>query len=317
MTVIFDELSTRDAFGRALLRLADENDQLYYLAADTLGSVGGGPMNRKYPSRAINVGIDEQNMALMGAGMAASGAKVFLATYATFASMRIAEQIRTFVCYPNLDVKLIAGLSGLSGGQEGVTHQGLEDVGILRTFPNLVIAAPADAASTEAITEAIGRYRGPAYMRLGRYKSPRVFDRTYQCRIGKANYLSREGNDAVVIASGIAVTRAIPAVELLRERGYRVQLMEMPFIKPIDREAVLHAAGETRLVITVEDHSIIGGLGSAVAELLSGALPTKLARIGVRDEFTESAEHEELLDKYYLSPGAIAAVVEREISLSR
>ena len=317
MAVVFDELSTRDAFGQALLRLADENEKIYYIAADTLGSVGGGPMNRKYPNRAINVGIAEQNMALMGAGMAASGAKVFLATYATFASMRIAEQIRTFVCYPNLDVKIVAGLSGLSGGQEGVTHQGLEDVGILRTFPNMIIAAPADAASTAVITELIGKHKGPAYMRLGRYSSPRVFDSNYTCRIGKANMLSCEGNDAAVIASGIAVTRAIQAVEILHQQGYRVQLLEMPFIKPIDREAILQAAKETGLIVTVEDHSIIGGLGSAAAEVLSESLPTKLVRIGIRDEFTESADHEELLDKYYMNPMDIAEVIGQEILAAR
>ncbi len=143
MSVVFDKESTRVAFGNALARMADEDDTIMYVAADTLKSVGGTKMKQKYPDRALNIGIAEQNMALMGAGMAASGAKVFIATYATFASMRICEQIRTFICYPNLDVKIVAGLSGLSGGQEGVTHQGIEDVGVLLSIPNLVIVEPA------------------------------------------------------------------------------------------------------------------------------------------------------------------------------
>ena len=303
MGVVFDKESTRVAFGNALCRMADENPDIMYVAADTLKSVGGAQMHKKYPERAINVGIAEQNMALVGAGMAASGAKVFVASYATFASMRICEQIRTFICYPNLDVKIVAGLSGMSGGQEGVTHQGLEDVGVLRSIPNLVIVEPADAASTEVITEAITKYKGPVYMRIGRNASPKVFDKeNYTFEIGKANYLVDKGDDAAIFTTGAAVFRALEAEKILAAEGYKVKVIEMPTIKPLDEKAVLDAAKATGLVFTTEDHNIIGGLGSAVAEVLSEKYPVKLERIGVRDQFTESADHEELLDKYCLLP---------------
>ena len=314
MAVVFDKESTRVAFGNALLRIAEQDETVMYVAADTLKSVGGGPMNKKFPERAINIGIAEQNMALMGAGMAASGAKVFIATYATFASMRICEQIRTFICYPNLDVKIIGGLSGLSGGQEGVTHQGIEDVGVLRSIPNLVIVEPADAASTEVITEAIAKYKGPVYMRIGRGASPKVFDSDYKFEIGKANVLVDKGNDAAIFTTGAAVIRALEAEKLLAEEGYNVKVIEMPTIKPLDEEAVLSAAKATGLVFTTEDHNVIGGLGSAVAELLCEKLPTKLERIGIDDEYAESGEHEELLDKYNLLPRDIAERVKAGIA---
>lgn len=306
MGVVFDKESTRVAFGNALLRMAEQDETIMYVAADTLKSVGGAPMHKKFPSRAINVGIAEQNMALVGAGMAASGAKVFVATYAAFASMRICEQIRTFICYPNLDVKIVAGLGGLSGGIEGVTHQGTEDVGVLRSIPNLVIVEPADAASTEVITEAITKYKGPVYMRIGRNASPKVFDSDYKFEIGKANTLVDKGNDAVIFTTGAAVFRALEAEKLLDAEGYRVKVIEMPTIKPLDEDAVLRAARATGLVFTAEDHSVIGGLGSAVSEVLAEKLPTKVERIGLNDEFGESGEHEELLDKYHLLPREIA-----------
>lgn len=309
MSVVFDKESTRVAFGNALARMADEDDTIMYVATDTLKSVGGTKMKQKYPDRALNIGIAEQNMALMGAGMAASGAKVFIATYATFASMRICEQIRTFICYPNLDVKIVAGLSGLSGGQEGVTHQGIEDVGVLRSIPNLVIVEPADAASTEVITEAITKYKGPVYMRIGRNASPTVFDDTYKFEIGKANPLIDKGNDAAIFTTGAAVKRALDAEKILSLEGYKVKVIEMPCVKPLDEEAVIAAAKETGLVFTTEDHNIIGGLGSAVSEVLAEKCPTKVERIGIRDRFTESADHEELLDKYCLLPRDIADCV--------
>jgi transketolase len=176
MSVIFDPVSTRVAFGEALIKMADEYPELMYVAADTLKSVGGTPFHEKYPTRALNIGIAEQNMALMASGMASCGAKVFIASYAVFSSARICEQVRTFICYPNLDVKIVAGLGGLSGGQEGVTHQGIEDIGILRSIPNLVIVEAADAASTRVITEAITHHKGPVYLRLGRNASSSVQD---------------------------------------------------------------------------------------------------------------------------------------------
>jgi len=302
----YDKVSTRAAFGEALLKQAQKNEKIMYIAADTLKSVGGGPMREEYPQRALNIGIAEQNMALMGAGMAACGAKVFIATYAVFAAMRIAEQVRTFICYPGLDVKIVAGLGGLSGGQEGVTHQGTEDIGSLRSIPGLVIIQAADAASVGPIVEAITGYTGPVYLRLGRDPLPAVFDTGYTFKIGKANIMKGGGKDAALITNGAAVARAVMAERLLREQGYDVGLIEMPCVKPLDEEAVLEAAGRSGLLVTVEDHSVIGGLGSAVSEVLTDSYPARLLRIGVEDCFAESGDHDELLDKYGLSAAAIA-----------
>lgn len=309
----YDKVSTRVAFGDALLKQADKNEKIMYIAADTLKSVGGGPMQSKYPKRALNVGIAEQNMALMGAGMAACGAKVFIATYAVFAAMRIAEQVRTFTCYPGLDVKIIAGLSGLSGGQEGVTHQGTEDVGALRSIPGLVIVDTADVASVDPIVEAITEYKGPVYLRLGRDPLPTVFDSSYTFRIGKANIMKSSGKDAALITNGAAVARAFFAEKLLRNQGYDVQLIEMPCVKPIDKEVIQNAARQTGLIVTAEDHNIIGGLGSAVSEVLTDSCPTRLVRIGLDNCFAESGDHDELLDKYGLSPANIAEKVAQAI----
>ena len=303
---LYDKVSTRVAFGEALLKQADKNEKIMYIAADTLKSVGGAPMQKKYPARALNVGIAEQDMALMGAGMASCGAKVFIATYAVFASMRITEQIRSFICYPNLDVKIIGALGGLSGGQEGVTHQGIEDIGVLRAIPRLVIVEAADAASVEAIVEAITEYTGPVYLRLGRDAVPKVFDSGYQFRIGKANIMKGSGKDAALITNGAAVARTVAAEKILRGQGYDVQLIEMPCVKPIDREAIENAAKQTGLVVTVEDHTVIGGLGSAVSEVLTDSCPVKLLRIGLNDCYAESGDFDELLDKYGLSAASIA-----------
>lgn len=312
MSVIFDPVSTRVAFGEALIKMADEYPELMYVAADTLKSVGGTPLHEKYPTRALNIGIAEQNMALMASGMASCGAKVFIASYAVFSSARICEQVRTFICYPNLDVKIVAGLGGLSGGQEGVTHQGIEDIGVLRSIPNLVIVEAADAASTRVITEAITHHTGPVYLRLGRNASPTVFDSDYTFEIGKANKLV-DGNQATIFTTGAAVYRTIEAEKILRKEGYDVRVVEMPCIKPIDEQAIIEAAEETQLLFTTEDHLIVGGLGSAVAEVLTEKKPCKLVRIGIEDQFTESGEHEELLDIYNLKPEDIARRVKDHI----
>lgn len=314
MSKEFDAISTRVAFGEVLLKMADQYPNLMYVSADTLKSVGGSPMHEKYPQRAINTGIAEQNMALMASGMAACGAKVFAASYAVFCSARICEQIRTFICYPNLDVKIIAGLGGLSGGQEGVTHQGIEDIGILRSIPNLVIVEAADAESTKVITEEITHYKGPVYLRLGRNVSAKVFSDSYTFKIGKANELI-QGKQATIITTGAAVSRTLDAEKILRAEGYDIRIIEMPCIKPIDEVAIIAASRETGLIFTTEDHMITGGLGSAVAEVLGEKAPCKLVRIGIEDQFTQSGEHEELLDIYNLHPQDIAKTVTMHINL--
>jgi transketolase len=313
MSVEFDKISTRDAFGDVLADMAAQDDRIMYLAADTL-SVGGFKFQSQSPERALNVGIAEQNMTLMGAGMAACGAKVFIASYAAFASMRMCEQVRTFVAYPNLDVKIIAGMGGLSGGEEGVTHQGTEDVSIMRSISNMVVVVPADAAATKVITKVITEYEGPVYLRLGKNESPKVFDDNYQFAIGKANTIKAEGVDAAIICNGPITGRCVRAVEALKQAGYGVKLIEMPCVKPIDRDAIIWAAKECGLLVTMEDNNIIGGLGSAVAEVVSEAgYGVVVRRMGLKDEFAQSGDCEELLDHYGFGVEDLVQRLQQEI----
>ncbi|MBQ9321996.1 MAG: transketolase family protein [Eubacterium sp.] len=309
MAVTYDKISTRDAFGIALLEKAKEYDNLFAVGADTTKSMGCKPMAAEFPDRVINNGIAEQNMALIGAGIASCGGKAVIATYAPFASMRIAEQIRTFICYPNLDVKIISGLSGLSGNIEGVTHQGIEDVGMMRSIANLVVAVPADAASCVVMAREILDYKGPVYFRIGRGPVEKVFDESYQFKIGKANVLDEAGTDAAIICNGTAVARVLRAKELWEQQGIRVRIIEMPCVKPIDEVEIIRAAEDCGRIIVTEEHSVIGGLGSAVCEVVTNTVPVPVLRIGIDDVFTESGPHAELLDKYNLSPAHIAGEV--------
>lgn len=295
-----DPITTREAFGRAMYRVAQRNERVVAISADTPKSLGFQPMMEAYPERAINCGIAEQNMMAMAAGMAAEGYLTFAASYGTFTCMRALEQFRTFIAYPGLNVKVAGGMAGLSGGVEGVTHQSVEDIGIMRTIPNCVVAVPADAAATEVITEALAGQYGPAYIRLGRGKSATVFDETYHFEIGKANLLAG-GSDVTLICCGSTVRRCIEARERLAGEGISARLLEMPCIKPLDEEAVLRAARETGAIVTVEENTIIGGLGGAVAELLGERFPTRMKRCGVPDVFTESGELPDLMDLYGLA----------------
>ena len=292
MSVKYDSISTRDAFGIALVEAAREYPDLFAIGADTTKSMGFKPRRKEFKDRVINNCIAEKNMAKLCAGIAAAGGRAVIATYAPFASMRISEQVRTFICYPNLDVKVISGLSGLSGNIEGVTHQGLEDIGVMRSMANMVIAVPADAASCTIIAREILKYRGPAYLRIGRGPVEQVFDESYKFVLGKANLLDDAGTDIAVICNGCAVARVLRAKELWEQEGIRARLIEMPKI------------------VTVEEHNVIGGLGSAVCEVVcAGKDPCRVTRIGIDDIYTESGPHDELLDKYNLSPEHIAEVV--------
>jgi len=299
---MMDEITTRDAFGIALERAGKKFGNLIAIGADTTKSMGFTRFMEKYPERSLNIGIAEQNMALAAAGAAACGAKVVIATYATFASMRICEMVRTFICYPKLDVKIIAGLGGLAGDIEGVTHQGIEDIGVLRSIADLVIVVPADATATEVIAEKLLDYTGPAYIRIGRGSVEKVFDEDYDFEIGKANVIKSHGKAAALFCNGVAVARTIKAADILEEKGISCRVIEMPCVKPIDKESVIAAANECGLIVTVEEHNVIGGLGSAVCEVVCSECPTKVVRIGIDDMYTESAPHGDLLDKYNLAP---------------
>jgi transketolase len=305
-----DNISTRNAFGQVLLQLAEGDPKIVAIGADTTNSMGMGPMKKKYPKRVFNIGIAEQNMMGVAAGMAATGMKVYAASYSPFTCMRACEQVRTFIAYPNLNVTIIGAMGGLSGSIEGVTHQGLEDIAIMRAIPNMKILVPADAASIKVITAAVAKEDGPMYIRVGKGPVRKVFDEDYQFEMGKANILFDDGNDAAVFCNGFVVARVLEARQVLAEKGYKLKVIEMPCVKPLDNEAVIQAAQATGVVITVEDHNIIGGLGSAVAETLIENYPVRLKRMGIADVFTESGPHEELLDKYGLSVENIVKAVE-------
>jgi transketolase len=306
-----DKISTREAFGNALQRIFETNQNVVAMGADTTKQMCMEPIGKKFPGRVINIGIAEQNMMSVAAGLAATGMQVFASSYAPFMSMRACEQVRTFVAYPNLNVKVVAGMGGLSGAIDGTTHQGLEDIGIMRTIPNMKIVVPADAAATKVITMAIAKEDGPVYLRLGKSEPvSRIFNEDYQFQMGKANVLVDDGNDAAVICNGVMVARVLEARQILAEKGYKLKVIEMPCVKPLDTETVIAAAQATKAVITVEDHTIIGGLGSAVAETLIEHCPVRMKRMGIADVFTESGLYDELLDKYGLAVENIVKTVE-------
>jgi transketolase len=298
--------STRAAFGRTLVELAAAGSDVMVLSSDTRSSMGLDEFSRRFPDRHIEVGIAEQNLLAIAAGLAAAGRPVVAATYATFASMRALEQFRTFICYPRLPVTVVAGLGGLSAGIEGVAHLGVEDLGILRCLPNLTIFNPADAVATpHAIRAAVG-LKAPSYVRLGRDDTPIVFDDSYSLAIGKGRYVVRQGWDAALLTSGLIVSEVVEATRTLLANGIRCTVAEFPTIKPLDADMLGEVARSARAIFTIEEHSVIGGLGSAVLETLAETRSAVVRRIGVNDCFLESGTPEELRRKYGLTASAIA-----------
>jgi transketolase len=261
---------------------------------------------RCFPERHIDVGIAEQNLLTVAAGLAASGRPVVAATYATFASMRALEQFRTFICYPRLPVTVVAGLGGLSAGIEGVAHLGLEDIGILRCVPNLTIFNPADAVATTHTVRAAVALGAPSYVRLGRDETPVIFDGTYSLAVGRGRYLAQDGWDVALLTSGLIVPEVVEAARILLGHGVRCTVAEFPTIKPLDTGMVGEIARQARSMFTVEEHSVIGGLGTAVLETLAVSRPMAVHRIGIEDRFLESGTPAELREKYDLTATAIA-----------
>lgn len=298
--------STRLAFGEALLELAENGIDIAVVAADTSKSMEVEVLRKKYPERCFDCGIAEQNMIMVSAGLAATGKTVFATSYSAFTSMRSLEQLRTFVCYPELNVKVVAGLGGFSAGIEGVTHMALEDIGIVRCIPNLVVLCPADYYATKKIIKYIGNQNMPCYVRIGRDSSPVIFNESYDFELGKANKLIDTGDDLGIITSGLILHEALLAAkELMDNYGFGIKLIEMPTIKPIDRDAIAEIAKSTKKLVTIEEHSIIGGLYSSVCEVLCRCYPQEVFPIAVPDKFTESGTPSELIKKYGLSSDSI------------
>jgi transketolase len=295
-----DMIATRDAYGDALKELGELNTSIVVLDADLSGSTKTGVFKKSYPDRFINVGIAEQNLIGTAAGLAAAGKVPFASTFAMFASGRAFEIIRNSVCYPNLNVKIAATHAGLTVGEDGATHQALEDISIMRSLPNMVVLNPADAVETRQCIKLAAEHNGPVYIRLGRSKTPVIFDESYKFEIGKGVEL-KEGSDIAIIATGIMVGKALEASEELAKLGINARVINISTIKPIDEDIIVKAAKETKGIVTVEEHSVIGGLGSAVAEVVVENHPTKVLRIGTMDKFGESGDGNDLLEKYGLT----------------
>ena len=300
-------LATRMAFGHELIEIAKTNESFVVCNADTK-TCGLEVFGKYFPEREFSFGIAEQNLVGGAAGLAACGNKVFLATFAVFASMRACEQVRTFVCYPNLNVTIIGTHAGLQVGGDGATHAAIEDVAIMRSFPNMTVVQPADAVAAKALAHAAVDFTGPLYVRLHRNPVADLYDpATYKFEWGKANTVVDNGSDMTMIVSGILLKKAVDAAAMLKEQGINVRVLDMATIKPLDNGAVIRAAAETGAIMTIEDHTIFGGLGSAVAEVVVQNCPVPMEIVGIQDRFGESGDPELLYRDHGMDVDSIVA----------
>ncbi len=293
-----ERIATRAAYGRALADLGEKYD-FYVMDADLSGSTMTGIFAEKYPERFINCGIAEQNMVSVAAGIASTGVPVFASSFAMFACGRAYEQVRNMVAHAHLNVKICATHAGITVGEDGATHQCFEDIALMRVLPGMTVLSPCDAHATEALLRAAAALNGPTYTRLGRLPVPLVYPENVTMEIGKG-YTLREGDDIAIITTGLMVAESLKAADELRAAGVHARVIDMPTIKPLDRDIVLKAAKETGLILTAEEHSVIGGLGGAVCELLSEEYPCRVRRIGVQDKFGKSGPARKVLEMYGL-----------------
>ena len=306
-------LAQRNYYGKALAELAKTRKDVVVLDADLAGSTKTSEFEKAAPERFVEVGIAEQNMIGVASGLAASGKTVFASTFAVFATGRCWEQIRLAVAYPKMNVKIVSTHCGISVGEDGASHQGLEDIAIMRALPNMVVVSPADAYEAYAATMALADYNGPCYMRLGRADFPIITEEGAKFEIGKAKVL-REGKDVTLLGTGQMVSACLEAADELKTKGIGAEVINISTIKPLDTECVLKSVAKTGCAVTAEEHSIIGGLGSAVAELLSEERPAPLTRVGTKDTFGESGKAEMLMEKYGLTAKDIVKAAEVSIS---
>lgn len=303
-----EKIATRDAYGEGLCALAEVRSDLLVLDADLAAATKTGIFRKKYPEKHYDCGIAEANMMGVAAGIASTGKLVFASSFAMFAAGRAFEIIRNSICYPNLNVKIGATHAGISVGEDGATHQCNEDIALMRVLPNMTVINPADAVEARAAVLAMANYVGPTYLRFGRLAVPTYNDeKTYKFEVGKGITL-KDGKDITIIASGLMVTEAMEAVNALHEQGIDARLINIHTIKPIDRDIIIKAAKETGKIITVEEHSVIGGLGSAVCDVVSEECPVPVIKIGVKDTFGHSGPAKDLLKEFGLCAENIVAV---------
>lgn len=309
-----DKIATREAYGNALAEFGEKYD-FVVLDADLAAATKTGVFKKKFPERFFDCGIAEGNMVTVAAGIASTGKIPFVSTFAMFAAGRAFEQVRNSVGYPHLNVKIGATHAGITVGEDGATHQCLEDIGTMRTIPGMVIINPADAVEARAAVEAAIKYEGPVYLRFGRLAVPVFNDpASYKFELGKGIELC-DGKDVTIIATGIMVDMAVKAAEALKAEGISARVINIHTIKPIDREIIVKAAKETGAIVTAEEHNVIGGLGSAVAEVVCEEHPVPVVRVGVEDQFGRSGKVPALLELYGLTPENIAAKAKKAIEL--
>jgi len=296
--------ATREAYGEALKKLAASNPNIVVLDADLSGSTKTSEFKKVSPERFFNVGIAEQNLIGTAAGLSLAGKIPFASSFAMFAAGRAFEIIRNTVAYPALNVKIAATHAGLTVGEDGGSHQAIEDISLMRSIPNMTVVNPADSREAEQAVLKAAEFVGPVYIRLGRMAVEDVYDDSYEFELGKG-VLLKDGKDVSIIATGLMVQEALKAADALKEEGIDARVINIHTIKPIDRDIIIKAAKETKLIVTAEEHSIIGGLGSAVLEVLSDEYPVPVKRVGVLDTFGESGKPAELLEKYKLTAGEI------------
>jgi transketolase len=303
-----EAIAPRMAFGKTLVELGEENEKIVVLDADTATSTLVTFFRDRFPERFVAVGIAEQNMIGIAAGLSTLGFIPFATTFACFASRRVCDQVMISVAYPRLNVKIIGAYVGLFVGKNGATHQALEDIAIMRSLANMVVIEPADGLETKEAVRFACEYDGPIYLRIGRDPMPSLVPADYTFRLGKGVVL-REGTDVTLISSGTMVDTTMKAADLIGKAGVHPRVINMSSLKPLDEDLVIQAAEETGKLVTVENHNIIGGLGSAVAEVISEKSPARLKRIGVRDVFGKSGTNEEMSEKFGLRPEDIAKEV--------
>lgn len=306
------KMATREAYGQTLAALAAENENILVLDADLSGSTKSGMVKKNNPNQHFNMGIAEGNMMGVAAGLAASGNIVFASSFAMFATGRAYEQIRNSIGYPRLNVKICASHAGITVGEDGASHQTFEDISLMRGIPNMIVVCPADGVEASKAIRAVAAYDGPCYVRLGRSAVETVYDEDMDFQIGKGNVL-RAGKKVAIIACGIMVEQALAAYDILKEKGYEPTVVDMHTIKPIDEELLVSLAENHDLFVTCEEHSVIGGLGSAVAEVLGKKAPRKIAMVGMQDTFGESGKPAQLLEKYGMTAKDIVKAVEENI----
>ncbi|MBO4355777.1 MAG: transketolase family protein [Clostridia bacterium] len=311
------KIATRESYGNALAELGEKNPNVVVLDADLCESTKTVYFKKKFPDRFFDCGIAEANMVAVSAGLAACGKIPFCSSFAMFASGRAFDQVRNAVGYPHLNVKIGATHAGITVGEDGATHQCLEDIALMRTIPGMTIINPADDTEARAAVMAAAEIEGPVYMRFGRYAVPVIFDPSdYTFEIGKG-YLLSQGSDVTIVASGIMVDAALQAKNILSFEGISAEVIDMPTIKPIDKNILITSAKKTGAIVTAEEHNIIGGLGGAVCEAICEEYPVPVIRVGTRDVFGKSGKVPELLERYGLTPASIVESTKKAIQLKK